>query len=412
MASEQPLSARTHIPRLESWYRQHFFAVLLVFAAIALFYIVASLSDSKPVDWLFFASIATCLIGVRLAIQIPERITWTLSRLMNQGTLRGSPEQIDDLRRRLDVGGARWALLGAIGGTAIMLVTLLASPPGSLNPATWSASLHGYVTLIGESFSALSGNDPLAYKVALLLDNVPYVPVLLLIGCVIGYYIPYAVSNGRLGHLLRARHISLQIQPGFPDGAASLSSVGALYFFQAQLLAIPALFFAVWSLLFVVGQNLVQSYLNGANAFYTGGAASLPPYPPEFAWYLDNVSVQWLTPFLLFFFIVVAGEVLAFLVPMWSFHTIMAEQKRTLIREVDSLGQRIVATQRAILDARTYEEMTALSDLLAAMKNYYESVMQMPTWPVNSSTAWRFVIATTGPFLPVLAQPLVQKLIP
>ncbi len=411
MATEKSLSARTYIPRLESWYRQHFFAALLIFTAITLYYIVASLADSKPVDWLFFASIATCLIGVRLAIQIPERLTWTLSRLMNQGTLRGSPERIEDLRRQLDVRGARWALLGAIGGTAIMLVTLCATPPGSPNPATWPTALHDYVTLIGESFSALSGSGPLAYKVALLLDNIPYFPVLLLIGCVIGYYIPYAVSNGRLGHLLRTQHIPLQVQPGYPDGAVGLSSVGTLYFFQAQLLAIPALFFAIWSLLFVVGQNLVQSYTNGANAFYTGGAASLPPYPPEFAWYLHDVSLQWLTPFLLFF-IVVAGEVLAFLVPMWSFHTIMAEQKRALIREVDSLGQRIVATQKAIIAAKTYEEMTALSDQLAAMKTYYESVLQMPTWPVNAGTAWRFIIATVGLFLPVLAQPLVQKLVP
>jgi len=412
MATEKSLSARTYVPRLESWYRRHFFAVLLVFAAVTLYYIVASLADSQSVDWLFFASIGTCLIGMRVAIEIPERITLTLSRLLDQGALQGSPEQIEDLRRRLDERGARWALFGAIGGTAIMLVTLLASPPDSLNPATWPAGLHAYVNLIGESFSALSGSGPLAYKIAQLLDNLPYFPVLLLIGCVIGYYIPYAASNGRLGNLLRTQHLPLQIQPGYPDGAAGLSSVGALYFFQAQLLAIPAFFFAIWSLLFVVGKNLVQSYTNGANAFYVGRAPSLPPYPPEFAWYLDNVSLQWLTPFLLFFFIVVAGELLAFLVPMWSFHIAMAEQKRIAIRTVDSLGLRIVATQKAVIDAKTYEEMTALSDQLAAMKSYYESVLHMPTWPVNAGTTWRFIIATAGLFLPVLAQPLVQKLIP
>ena len=89
----------------------------------------------------------------------------------------------------------------------------------------------------------------------------------------------------------------------------------------------------------------------------------------------------------------------------------MAEQKRIAIRGVDSLGLRIVATQKAVIAAKTYEEMTALSDQLAAMKSYYESVLHMPTWPVNSGTAWRFVIATAGLFLPVLAQPLVQKLV-
>jgi hypothetical protein len=35
----------------------------------------------------------------------------------------------------------------------------------------------------------------------------------------------------------------------------------------------------------------------------------------------------------------------------------------------------------------------------------------MPTWPLNTSTAWRFIIATSGLFVPLLAQPLVQKLI-
>jgi hypothetical protein len=97
---------------------------------------------------------------------------------------------------------------------------------------------------------------------------------------------------------------------------------------------------------------------------------------------------------------------------MWSFHTIMTEQKRILTREADSLGRRIVATQKAVITATSYEEMSALSDQLAAMKSYYQSVLQMPTWPVNAGTTWRFIIATAGLFLPVLAQPLVQKLIP
>jgi hypothetical protein len=89
----------------------------------------------------------------------------------------------------------------------------------------------------------------------------------------------------------------------------------------------------------------------------------------------------------------------------------MAEEKRALIREADAIGQRIVATQKAIIDAKTHEEVTGLSEQLAVMKTYYEAVQRVPTWPLNPNTAWRFIIATSGLFVPLLAQLLVQKLV-
>jgi hypothetical protein len=404
------------MPRIESWYQRHFITLFFVFAAIALVYIIIALNDTAHaydvlrVDWLYFASVATALIAVRLGVQIPNRVMWTVSRLVDQGTLQGSPEQVEALRRRLDGRGARWALVGAIAGTIITLIATPAIYSGSLNLVSWLTDVHIYFSGLGSGFRDLSGSLALEYKLRFFVEFIPFSPILLLIGGLIGYYVPYAVSNGRLGHLVRKQQIAVQMQPTYPDGAAGLGSVGTLFLFQAQLLAIPALFFGVWSLLFVVGQNLVRSYFNGVDAFYHGVAASLPPRPSQFVEYLPLVS-SWLTPYIVLFCIMVGAEILAFLVPMRSFHAIMAEEKRALIREADAIGQRIVATQKAIIDAKTPEEVTGLSEQLAVMKTYYEAVQRMPTWPLNPNTAWRFIIATSGLFVPLLAQLLVQKLV-
>lgn len=396
--------------RVESWYRRYFLVVFFVFGAASALYIIITLNGSGDVDWLYFASVATGLIAVRLAILIPDKMAWTLSRLTSNGTLHGTPEKIEQLRRRVDVRGARWALVGGIAGTAIMVITVLVVYTESHSPLD---TVHAYLSFLAQSFTVLSGAFSLEDKLFVAVEGIPFVPAMLLIGFVVGYYLTYAVWHGRLGRFVRKQGISLTVQPGHPDGAAGLSNVGALFFFQAQLLAIPALFFGVWSLLLVIGRSVTQSYFNSLDAVGSGSVTSSPPAPPpEFVQYLYVVSLGWLTPYLIFFVVLLSGEVLAFVVPMLSFHTIMRQQKLALTREVDAIGQRIVATQKALMEADTNEEVAALNERLGAMKAYYHVLEHMPTWPVNVDTWWRFIIATSGLIVPLLAQPVVQKLLP
>jgi hypothetical protein len=242
MMTERRVSSRKFMPRVEAWYQRHFFTLLFAFSVIALAYIIIALNDTANaddvlrVDWLYFASVATTLISLRLGMQIPNKVMWTISRLVDQGTLQGSPEQVEALRRRLDGRGARWALVGAIAGTIITLIATPAIYSGSLNLVSWLTSVHIYFSGFGSSFRDLSGSLALEYKLRFFVEYIPFFPILLLIGGLIGYYVPYAVSNGRLGHLVRKQQIAVQMQPTYPDGAAGLGSVGTLYFFQAQLL--------------------------------------------------------------------------------------------------------------------------------------------------------------------------------
>jgi uncharacterized ion transporter superfamily protein YfcC len=156
-------------------------------------------------------------------------------------------------------------------------------------------------------------------------------------------------------------------------------AVGELYFFQAILVAIPALYFAVTSLLIV-------------------------------ALALDSYS-YFLTPYLYLFLLMIVIEVLAFIVPMWSFHKDMEDQKLLWMHDTDTLARQIVTEQAALKEAHTHEEVVALNDQLAAHTSSYRTIKQMPTWPVNASTTWRFVGANVSLFVPILIQPFAQGFI-
>src|SRR5262249_42587658 len=135
------------------------------------------------------------------------------------------------------------------------------------------------------------------------------------VGFFIGYYAGYAASNGSLGRFLKQRGVTLHAQPGHLDGVAGFRPVGAFYFSQAALLGLVALFLIVWWVL--IGLS------------------------PDLAMYNE----AWRTPYLVFFFVVILAEMLAFALPLWAFHLELEAQRRDLLLLADKLSQRIAALQ-------------------------------------------------------------------
>jgi len=189
-------------------------------------------------------------------------------------------------------------------------------------------------------------------------------------GYLAGRYLGRMAFYGTLGRLLRARNIRLKVQPGHPDGAAGLKPIGDLYFFQAMVIAIPALYLALWWFIIpTMGRYTV-----------------------------------WRGPYLGLLAVVLTVEVLAFFAPLWSFHQEMQAQKSVLLNEADTLSGQMDAVQAELPEAKTDQERTALKERLSSMTDRYWAIERMPTWPVDARVRRRFTLNNVVLFLPLITQ--------
>jgi uncharacterized ion transporter superfamily protein YfcC len=108
------------------------------------------------------------------------------------------------------------------------------------------------------------------------------------------------------------------------------------------MLAIPALYYGIWALLITenVGQ-LKESY--------------------------PRLSTMYVT----LFFVLLCAEILAFVIPIWSFHEEMSRQKADLISEVDKLSYHILANQARIAETDDPDEAFKRIQQVTAMTLYY-----------------------------------------
>jgi hypothetical protein len=189
-------------------------------------------------------------------------------------------------------------------------------------------------------------------------------------GYIAGRYLGQMVCYGSLGPLLKQLHLPLTVQPGHPDEAAGLKPVGDLYFFQAMVVAIPALYLAVWWFLI-----------------------------PTFEQY-----TYWRAPYLGLLAVALTVELLAFLVPLSFFHQEMQAQKAKLLDEADKLGRAVSTVQAALTEAKTEQERNELKDRLSSMTERYWAIERMPTWPVDTKVRRRFTLNNLALFLPLLSQ--------
>ena len=192
-------------------------------------------------------------------------------------------------------------------------------------------------------------------------------PLLYALGLVGGFFVFYHLgrffSYGRIGHyLLEERKLAIEADPQHPDGVAGLRPVGKLFFRQAMLVAVPAVFIAVWSLV-------------------------LPVWPDTAE---DDYS-EWRLPFLGFFLLALGSMVLAFLGPMWSFHRIMRERKEAAVKMADESSRRMVQIKAMLAETKDEQARKLLLEELQRRQEHYTAVEDMPTWPVDTGTRRRFI---------------------
>ena len=178
---------------------------------------------------------------------------------------------------------------------------------------------------------------------------------------------------GQLGALVRKHAIGMQLDPTHVDGAGGLKPVGDYYFFQAMVAAIPALFLGVWWFL-------------------------IPVWPRDYG--------PWREVYAGLLLVAIPLELLAFLVPLWSFHQLMGQKKAELLAEADQLCREMSETTTALLKPQTDE--TLLQERLARMRDRYWAIENMTTWPVHARIRRRFVVNNLVLCLPVVSD-VVQK---
>jgi hypothetical protein len=324
----------------ENWLERHYLVfVVLILGALVINEIYLFGIDITRWDYMLVTGAIVFALGLRIALDMPKKTDEALTRLVNRGAVQATPERLADFKQMLDARADQWAHRGGLFVAAAILIAFL-----------------------------------VAFGTSLVLED-PTLPLLEVVGgYVAGRYLGRAASFQGLGRLLRQEKIALKVQPGHLDGAAGFKPVGELFFFQAMVLAIPALFLAVWWLIIPSAPDL--------NARYA----------------------IWRDPYLGLLAIVLLFEVSAFVIPMWFFHQEMADQKNELLKNADELSQRVAALQAALADATTDQERKLLKDRLADMTERYWALEQMPTWPLDVKTRRRFTINNVALFLPLASQ--------
>ena len=87
---------------------------------------------------------------------------------------------------------------------------------------------------------------------------------------------------------------------------------------------------------------------------------------------------------------------LAFALPLWSFHLELEAQRRNLLLLGDKLSQRIAALQTQLVMNPSSEHARELKEQQVALTEYYWAIQRMPTWPISTGVWWRLLLSTLG----------------
>lgn len=268
------------------------------------------------------------------SLKLPNRVSLTLSRLQARDVL--SPvREVAALEAQLHRSARRYA-------RAMSVVTVI---------------------LIEVAFVAAAG---FAKPGLMVIEGVMAIPV--------GRFLGRAVCYGRLGHRVRTNQaIELVVLPGHIDGAAGLRPVGSLYFFQAMLVSLIALYLSMWWFL----MELVPRF----KALYG----------------------SWQDAYLGLFLVVLCCVAAAFLLPMWTFHLSMREAKRTLEAEADRISSKIALEEHRLLSMNGNSDVTRHQEYLSRLVQRFRAIEKMPTWPVSAGLRSWFTANMLALPLPVLA---------
>jgi hypothetical protein len=299
--------------------------------------------DMRQWDSMWISAWLAVAVAWSLARSTPERLRRTLQRLDDRQVLGGDGNGVGELSRDLDRIAHRWALAG---GGCVVVAFAVTGPwvgPDLLGPLS-----------LGQIGSRA------AYLIPAFLA-----------AFVAGAWVGRMAAHGRVGAQVRRRQLRLRVIPGHPDGAGGLRPLGAFFLYQSLVAAVPAAYLVVWLVLIVVvGGELARRYGWWASQY----------------WWLVGVAIL--------------AEILTFLAPMRSIHSIMrAEKESELWRESDRLSRQIEEIRGRLKEANA-SDRTDQGAQLAAMIGRFEAIEGTPTWPIDATIRRRFTLRNLGLLLP------------
>ena len=280
-------------------------------------------ADLNNWDWLWVSTFGIWLAGVYFSLFLPDKLTETLTRLANRDVLNGDGN-LAELLVVVNCKARRSALSGAVVSVIVIVIAWAVA---------YQYQLEGYV-------------------LSVILQAIVAVPV--------GLFAGRSISYGRLSRRLGETGFTLTPDPDHFDGAAGMRPIGAFYFYQSGLLAIPGAFLAVWWFL-------------------------IP--------FFGDRYLVWRGPYMGLLFIIVICQFLGFILPMRSFHHLMLNHKSQLFRQADELSRRAA---RARPDVATHERWV----------KRYKAIESMVTWPTDIKIRRRFELRNVLLLMPVLTRVL------
>ncbi|GAA1674179.1 hypothetical protein GCM10009765_24410 [Fodinicola feengrottensis] len=198
---------------LRRWY---VWVVVVMLVLVGAYEVIPIGFDLVHWDWLFVSGMVVLLVALRMALDLPDRVQQTLSRLANRGILVADPADPDDFADFTDTLHKSVRRASVVPAAGIALCVL----------GSW---LFAYGAMI-------------VTRPAVIVAEVAG-------AALAGLFIGRAVGYGRLGRRLEHSALTVKPEPDNFDGAAGLRPIGNLYFFQAGILALPASFLAIWWLI-------------------------------------------------------------------------------------------------------------------------------------------------------------------
>lgn len=339
-------------------------------------------------------------VGLYLAGDMESRFRGMMERLFRREMVCGLVESpalflssMEDFARKL----------GRVGSIAFPIVLWLTY----LTVARPVASSTGEAGTLGEFF---------AIKLALETMG----------AFLVGRHAGQMVGYGLVGHRFERQRVRLRVIPAYPDGAGGLRMVGDFFFFQAGLVMLPLGFFAFWlampAALTGSPHHEILGVSSSVRTVSTSGSITFtaPVNSADDAGISDkgtsallNWFHRWRRYFALFLLVMLAIEVVAFVVPMGFFHREMSRNADEAAAEADIVGREISALELAIAKVSTNSERQEMEGKRAHLITVYETLEALPRWPVDAGIRRRFTLGN-GIILvvPLLAKiPLIESAI-
>jgi hypothetical protein len=280
-------------------------------------------------DFLFLSGVLTLTAALWAARAQPAAFDAMVGRLISGGKL-DPPDAASKLAAEIRNKEERWSTVGG-SACAILLAALFVIV---------------YAIRGGEDELVVAVGGPLAGGLGGFLA-----------GRVIGRMALFSTltrSIARGDEEAERNGVELSVSPGHPDGAAGLKPLGDFFLAQAMLLAVPAAFLFIWTLLFF-----------------------LPAFEDRYG--------DWRGIYIGLFLLAIAIEIAAFFIPLWRVHEVMKDAKLRLAPEADEKADEVTRIKAELEEELEAARRDELKDRLNEVTSAYYAIEKMTTWPIDAS---------------------------